>query len=135
VSPPTTDSRPLGLAERCCELESRVCPYALALAVISRAPMALQPRQPLGDGHTYAQLPEPASFRGWAQPTLRATRTPLAATDLMAVGVTIWHGPLFVMPVFGLSPIDALTTAAALVVGIRRRTTGPQPAEFKTQGD
>lgn len=61
---------------------------------------------------TYAQLPEEASFRGWAQPTLQATRTPLAATALMAVGVTIWHGPLFVMPVFGLSPIDALTTAA-----------------------
>ena len=38
-----------------------------------------------------AQLPEEASFRGWAQPTLQTTRTPLAATVLMAIGVTIWH--------------------------------------------
>jgi hypothetical protein len=98
-------------------------------------PWPFSPASPSVTDTPTPQLPEPASFRGWAQPTLRATRTPLAATDLMAVGVTIWHGPLFVMPVFGLSPIDALTTAAALVVGIRRRTTGPQPAEFKTQGD
>jgi hypothetical protein len=27
-----------------------------------------------------AQLPEEASFRGWAQPKLQSTRTPLAAT-------------------------------------------------------
>src|SRR5688500_15356227 len=45
-----------------------------------------------------AQLPEEASFRGWAQPKLQTTRTPLAATVLMAMGVTIWHIPLFVMP-------------------------------------
>ena len=61
---------------------------------------------------THAQLPEESSFRGWAQPTLQATRTPLAATVLMAIGVTIWHGPLFLMPQFGLAPIEALTTAA-----------------------
>ena len=61
---------------------------------------------------TYAQLPEESSFRGWAQPTLQATRTPLAATVLMAIGVTIWHGPLFLMPHFGLAPIEALTTVA-----------------------
>ena len=61
---------------------------------------------------THAQLPEESSFRGWAQPTLQATRTPLAATVLMAIGVTIWHGPLFLMPHFGLAPIEALTTAA-----------------------
>jgi uncharacterized protein len=59
-----------------------------------------------------AQLPEESSFRGWAQPTLQATRTPLAATVLMAIGVTIWHGPLFLMPHFGLAPIEALTTVA-----------------------
>ena len=59
-----------------------------------------------------AQLPEEASFRGWAQPTLQLTRTPLAATVLMAVGVTIWHAPLFVMPQFGSSPIEALATVA-----------------------
>ncbi len=61
---------------------------------------------------THAQLPEESSFRGWAQPTLQATRTPLAATVLMAIGVTIWHGPLFFIPQFGLVPIEALTTAA-----------------------
>ena len=54
-----------------------------------------------------AQLPEEASFRGWAQPKLQSTRTPLAATVLMAIGVTIWHVPFFVMPVFGSSPIEA----------------------------
>ena len=59
-----------------------------------------------------AQLPEEASFRGWAQPKLQTTRTPLAATVLMAVGVTIWHAPLFVMPQFGSSPIEALATIA-----------------------
>jgi membrane protease YdiL (CAAX protease family) len=59
-----------------------------------------------------AQLPEEASFRGWAQPKLQTTRTPLAATVLMAIGVTIWHLPLVVMPQFGSSPIEALATIA-----------------------
>jgi uncharacterized protein len=59
-----------------------------------------------------AQLPEESSFRGWAQPTLQRTRTPLAATVLMAVGVTIWHAPIFVMGQFGSSPIEALATVA-----------------------
>ena len=54
-----------------------------------------------------AQLSEESSFRGWAQPKLQSIRTPLAATALMAVGVTIWHAPLFVMPQFGSSPIEA----------------------------
>ena len=59
-----------------------------------------------------AQLPEEASFRGWAQPKLQTTRTPLRATLLMAIGVTIWHIPLFVMRMFGSSPIEALATVA-----------------------
>jgi membrane protease YdiL (CAAX protease family) len=59
-----------------------------------------------------AQLPEEASFRGWAQPKLQSTRTPLAATVLMAIGVTIWHIPLVVMPQFGSSPIETLATIA-----------------------
>ncbi len=59
-----------------------------------------------------AQLPEEASFRGWAQPKLQTTRTPLAATVLMAVGVTIWHIPFFVMPQFGSSPVEATATVA-----------------------
>jgi CAAX protease family protein len=60
-----------------------------------------------------AQLPEEASFRGWAQPKLQTTRTPLAATALMAIGVTIWHMPLFFMPQFGSRPIEALATISA----------------------
>ena len=59
-----------------------------------------------------AQLPEESSFRGWAQPTLQRHRTPLAATVLMAIGVTIWHAPLFLMGQFGSSPIEALATVA-----------------------
>jgi uncharacterized protein len=59
-----------------------------------------------------AQLPEEASFRGWAQPKLQTIRTPLAATVWMAIGVTIWHIPFFVMPYFGSSPIEALPTIA-----------------------
>ena len=59
-----------------------------------------------------AQLPEEASFRGWAQPKLQTTRTPLAATALMAIGVTIWHIPLTLMPQFGSSPIETLATIA-----------------------
>jgi hypothetical protein len=59
-----------------------------------------------------AQLPEESSYRGWTQPRLQVGRTPLAATALMAVGVTIWHGPLFFMPEFGSSPIEALATVA-----------------------
>ncbi len=59
-----------------------------------------------------AQLPEESSFRGWAQPTLQLTRTPFAATVWMAIGVTIWHIPFFVMPYFGSSPIEALATVA-----------------------
>jgi hypothetical protein len=59
-----------------------------------------------------AQLPEEASFRGWAQPKLQTTRTPLAATALMAIGVTTWHIPFFLMPQFGSSPIEATATVA-----------------------
>ena len=59
-----------------------------------------------------AQLPEEASFRGWAQRRVQRGRTPLTATALMALGVTIWHLPLFFMPEFGSSPIEALGTVA-----------------------
>jgi uncharacterized protein len=59
-----------------------------------------------------AQLMEEPSFRGWAQPKLQSTRTPLHATALMAVGVTVWHIPFFVMPEFGSSPIEVLATIA-----------------------
>jgi len=59
-----------------------------------------------------AQLPEESSCRGWAQPKLQTTRTSLAATVLMATGVTVWHIPFFVMPQFGSSPIEAAATIA-----------------------
>lgn len=59
-----------------------------------------------------APIVEEPSFRGWAQPKLQLTRTPLVATALMAIGVTIWHVPLFFMPNFGSSPIEALSTIA-----------------------
>jgi hypothetical protein len=59
-----------------------------------------------------AQLMEEPSFRGWAQPKLQSTRTPLSATLLMAVGVSIWHAPLLFMPQFGSSPVEALATVA-----------------------
>jgi len=59
-----------------------------------------------------AQLMEEPSFRGWAQPKLQSTRTPFAATVLMAIGVTIWHVPFFLMPQFGSSPIEATATVA-----------------------
>ncbi len=70
-----------------------------------------------GDCHQYcqsshAQLPEEASFRGWAQPKLQSTRTLFAATVLMAIGVTIWHIPFLLMPQFGSSPIEATATVA-----------------------
>jgi hypothetical protein len=59
-----------------------------------------------------AQLPEESSFRGWAQPKLQTTRTPLVATVWMAIGVTIWHVPFFLMPQFGSSPVEAAATVA-----------------------
>jgi hypothetical protein len=59
-----------------------------------------------------AQLIEEPTFRGWAQPKLQATRTPLTATAWMAVGVTVWHIPFFLMPVFGSAPIEAAATVA-----------------------
>lgn len=55
---------------------------------------------------------EEPSFRGFAQPLMQRGRTPLAATALMAVGVTIWHGPLFFIDKYELRPIEALATVA-----------------------
>src|SRR5215213_1128791 len=85
-----------------------------------------------------AQLPEEASFRGWAQPKLQTTRTPLAATALMAIGVTIWHIPFFVMPQFGSSPIEATATRrrhflVRLVVQPRLRQRAAYPDRARQQ--
>jgi uncharacterized protein len=55
---------------------------------------------------------EEPSWRGFAQPALQARRSRFAATAIMAVLVTGWHTPLFLMPEFGLKPFEALTTVA-----------------------
>jgi hypothetical protein len=75
--------------------------YGLALAI------GMNIVDPLG-----GPLNEEPAFRGFAQPTMQSKRSPLVATALMAVGVTIWHGPLFFISSFGLRPIEAVTTAA-----------------------
>jgi uncharacterized protein len=61
---------------------------------------------------TNGAFSEEPSFRGFAQPTLQRTRSPLAATAIMAIAVTGWHLPLFLMPSFGLKPFEAVTTVA-----------------------
>jgi uncharacterized protein len=55
---------------------------------------------------------EEPSFRGFAVPLLQTRRTPLASAAILAVLVTGWHAPLFVMDSFGLEPIEAVTTVA-----------------------
>ena len=54
---------------------------------------------------------EEPGWRGFAQPGLQRTRSPLAATSIMAVLVTGWHLPLL-SPQFGLRPVELLSTAA-----------------------
>jgi len=60
----------------------------------------------------HAPLMEESSFRGFAQPALQKSRSPLAATGIMAILVTGWHLPLFFMPVFQLHPSGIVTTLA-----------------------
>jgi membrane protease YdiL (CAAX protease family) len=57
-------------------------------------------------------LGEEPGWRGFGQPSLQADRSPLTATAILAVAVTAWHLPLFVMPQFDLPPIGILTTIA-----------------------
>ena len=61
---------------------------------------------------TGGPLSEEPSFRGFAQPKLQSSRTPLAATAIMALAITGWHAPLFFISSFGLKPFEALTTVA-----------------------
>ena len=75
--------------------------YGVALAI------GLNIVDPLG-----GPLNEEPAFRGFAQPTMQSKRSPLVATALMAVGVTIWHGPLFFISSFELRPIEAVATVA-----------------------
>ena len=55
---------------------------------------------------------EEPSFRGYAQPELQRNHSPVAATAIMAVAISGWHAPLFLMPVFEAPPIGFLTTVA-----------------------
>ena len=55
---------------------------------------------------------EEPGFRGFAQPSLQASRSPLAATAILGVVVSLWHLPLVLMPQFDLPPIGLLTTFA-----------------------
>jgi uncharacterized protein len=57
-------------------------------------------------------LMEEPSFRGFAQPELQRTRSPLTATAIMAFAIAGWHLPLFVMGTFGAHPIGLVTTFA-----------------------
>ena len=57
-------------------------------------------------------LMEESSFRGYAQPELQRTRSRLGATAIMAVLVSGWHAPLFLMDVFETHPMGFVTTLA-----------------------
>ena len=57
-----------------------------------------------------AQLPEEASLQ--AQPSRRPPGHPSPLPRSMAIGVTIWHIPLTLMPQFGSSLIETLATIA-----------------------
>lgn len=57
-------------------------------------------------------LSEEPSFRGYALPILQDRRTPLLSGAILAVLVTIWHGPLFFIAEFHLRPYEAITTVA-----------------------
>jgi membrane protease YdiL (CAAX protease family) len=56
-------------------------------------------------------LGEEPGWRGFAQPGLQHGRSPLTATSILAVLVTIWHLPLM-LPAFGLRPVDLFSTVA-----------------------
>jgi membrane protease YdiL (CAAX protease family) len=55
---------------------------------------------------------EEPGFRGFAQPSLQASRSPLAATAILGAVVSLWHLPLVLMPQFDLPPLGLLTTFA-----------------------
>jgi membrane protease YdiL (CAAX protease family) len=57
-------------------------------------------------------LSEEPSFRGYALPILQNRRTPLLSAAILAVLITGWHAPLFVMDQFGLRPYEFITTVA-----------------------
>ena len=57
-------------------------------------------------------LGEEPAWRGYAQPSLQANRSPLAATAILGLTLSLWHLPLVLMPQFDLPPIGILTTFA-----------------------
>src|SRR4030095_12726130 len=57
-------------------------------------------------------LSEEPSFRGYALPILQNRNTPLVSGLILAVLITIWHGPLFFIDQFQLRPYQAITTFA-----------------------
>jgi uncharacterized protein len=60
-------------------------------------------------------LAEEPGWRGFAQPRLQAGRSPLIATLILGLLVASWHIPIWVLPEFGLSPIDILGAFLATV--------------------
>jgi membrane protease YdiL (CAAX protease family) len=79
--------------------------YALVLVVAVRLIDPLD--GPLG---------EDPGWRGFAQPRLQATRSPLRATAILCLVVTGWHLPLYFISSFGLRPFEAVSTIACTVV-------------------
>ena len=61
-------------------------------------------------------LGEESGWRGFAQPRLQGSRSPLRATAILCVAVTGWHLPLYFIPKYELRPFEALTTIACTVV-------------------
>lgn len=55
---------------------------------------------------------EELGWRGYAQPSLQTSRSPLAATAILGVVLSVWHLPLMLMPQFDLPLISILTTFA-----------------------
>jgi membrane protease YdiL (CAAX protease family) len=83
-------------------LEFLVSPlYALPLA------LGMHIVSPMG-----GPLMEEPSFRGYAQPELQRTRSRLGATAVLALAISGWHAPLFIMSEFSAHPIGFVTTVA-----------------------
>jgi uncharacterized protein len=83
-------------------LEFLVSPlYALPLA------LGMHIVSPMG-----GPLMEEPSFRGFAQPQLQRTRSRLGATAILALAISGWHAPLFIMSEFSAHPIGFVTTVA-----------------------
>lgn len=61
---------------------------------------------------TGGPLSEEPSFRGYAVPWLQTRHTPLGSATVLALAVTGWHAPLFVVDAFDLQPVHVATTMA-----------------------